>query len=166
VLRQSLILVRFVRERHPLQTVLLRPALFDQPLLRVPVSICLDKRFDCLRLAVASDVSYEEHALCILVFRVDVSDSRANDSATLRLREPVVDWALEHDILDPFIWDLQFCHDHASISVTGKITSNLPHLRFGRVMVRHSRREEILTVRRSLELGGEEVFSDATQPYV
>jgi hypothetical protein len=49
-------------------------------------------------MAGGSDVSDEGRALCI------PAQTGADDVVTLRLRKPVIDWVLEHDVVSPFVW--------------------------------------------------------------
>ena len=89
-------------------------------LLHPSVSVSLGERLGISRLAAGnSDVSDEERPFGVRVLAVGVS----NDvTASLCLREPVVDWVFEHDVVDPIagisgssliaraFWWLTACH--------------------------------------------------------
>jgi len=66
-----------------------------------------------------------EHAFRALVTGVNVSKGRVDDAVTVHLREPVVYWVLERDVVD------RFAHETTGIRVRDEITNSLSHLKSG-----------------------------------
>ena len=60
-------------------------------------------------------MSDEELTLRVLVTRINMFNGRADEAKTFGLRESAVYRVSEHDVVDPFIWDLQLAHDGTGI---------------------------------------------------
>jgi hypothetical protein len=143
-----------VRDCCPPQAHLLCTTFFYQPLLHVSVSVSLDKRLNPSGLADNSDPSDEEDPL-LTEMQDNVPDGDTNDLVSLCLCQPVVDWVVEHDVIDPFIWDFEFGHDGTDVLVADKIAGSLFHLKYLSPPDIVSRKEHYPGIARALGWRGE-----------